>query len=77
MIAKLMAFGKNRPEAISIMQRALDEYIIDPIKTTIPIHKEIMKNPIFRRGQMYTDFIPRIMGEWSDKPEEKAGVKQV
>ncbi len=74
MIAKLMAYGKNRAEAISIMQRALDEFVIEPIKTTIPIHREIMKNPIFRRAQMYTDFIPRIMGDWSDKPEE-AGVE--
>lgn len=78
MIAKLMVHGKNRPEAISIMQRALDEYIIEPIKTTIPIHKEIMKNPIFRRGQMYTDFIPRIMGDWSgvEKPEDNTKPKQ-
>ncbi len=63
MIAKLMAFGKNRSEAIATMQRALDEYVIEPIKTTIPLHKEILRNPIFRRGQMYTDFIPRLLGQ--------------
>src|SRR5205085_11116505 len=67
MIGKLMSYGRNRGEAISIMQRALDEFVIDPIKTTIPIHKEILKNPIFRRAQMYTDFIQRLLGEWSDK----------
>ncbi len=63
MIGKLMTYGRNRGEAISIMQRALEEFIIEPIKTTIPIHKEILRSPIFRRGQMYTDFIPRLIGE--------------
>ncbi len=75
MIGKLMTFGRNRGEAISIMQRALDEYTIDPIKTTIPLHKEILKNPLFRRGQMYTDFIQRILGEWTDKSVDE-GVSQ-
>lgn len=71
MIGKLMTYGRNRGEAISIMQRALDEYVIEPIKTTIPIQKEILKNPIFRRGQMYTDFIQRIMGDWPEKPSDE------
>ncbi len=76
MIGKLMAHGRNRGEAISIMQRALEEFVIEPIKTTVPIHREIMKNPLFRRGQIYTDFIPRLMGDWPDKNteiEEKRG----
>jgi len=66
MIGKLMAYGRNRSEAISIMQRALEEFTIEPVKTTIPLHREILKNPIFRRGQMYTDFIQRLLGEWSE-----------
>jgi acetyl-CoA carboxylase, biotin carboxylase subunit len=70
MIGKLMTMGRNRGEAISVMQRALEEFIIEPIKTTIPIHKEILKNPIFRRGQMHTDFIQRLMGDWPDKNAE-------
>ena len=71
MIGKLMTHGRNRGEAISIMQRALEEFIIEPIKTTIPLHKEIMKNPLFRRGQMHTDFIQRLMGEWEGAAAEK------
>ena len=67
MIGKLMSHGRNRGEAISIMQRALEEFIVEPIKTTISLHKEILKNPVFRRGQMYTDFIQRVLGEWGDK----------
>ena len=72
MIGKLMAYGRNRGEAIGILQRALEEFVIEPIKTTVPIHREILKSPLFRRGQMHTDFIQRLMGEWPDKskPEE-------
>lgn len=75
MIGKLMVHGRNRSEAISIMQRALDEFIIEPIKTTIPIHKEILKNPIFRRAQMTTDFIPRMMEEWGEKNADESQLK--
>ncbi len=67
MIGKLMAFGRNRGEAISVLERSLEEFVIEPIKTTIPIHKEILKSPLFRRGQVYTDFIPRLLGDWPDK----------
>ena len=67
MVAKLMAYGDNREEAIKTMQRALDEYVIEPIKTTIPLHQEIMQNPIFRRGTIYTDFIARLMGKFAEK----------
>ncbi len=72
MIGKLMTWGRNRGEAMSIMQRALDEFIIEPIKTTIPIHKEILKNPIFRRGQTYTDFIQRLQGDWPEKDKDES-----
>ncbi len=71
MIGKLMTHGRNRAEAISIMQRALEEFVIEPIKTTVPIHREILKNPLFRRGQMHTDFIQRLMGDWPDKNIEE------
>lgn len=76
MIGKLMVHGRNRGEAISIMQRALEEFVIEPIKTTIPIHKEILKNPIFRRGQMHTDFIQRMLGDWPEKNPDENAVKK-
>ncbi len=75
MIGKLMVHGRNRGEAISIMQRALEEFVIEPIKTTVPIHREILKNPLFRRGQMHTDFIQRLMGDWPDKNSEDSSKK--
>jgi len=72
LIAKLMTYGRNREEAVRIMQRALSEYRIGPISTTIPLHQEIMKNPIFLRGQFYTDFIPRLFGKYMDIEESRA-----
>jgi acetyl-CoA carboxylase biotin carboxylase subunit len=71
MIGKLMAYGRNRGEALSILQRALEEFIIEPIKTTVPLHREILKNPLFRRGQVHTDFIGRLLGDWPDKNLEQ------
>ena len=60
LIAKLITHGRNRLEAIRIMKRALDEFIIEPIKTTIPVHKSIIDNPLFLRGETDTNFIERI-----------------
>jgi acetyl-CoA carboxylase biotin carboxylase subunit len=60
MIGKLIAYGKNRPEAISICKRALDEFVIEPIKTTIPFHRKVMSNPAFLRGKFATDFIEQL-----------------
>lgn len=60
MIGKLIAYGKTRNEAISIMRRALDEYIIDPIKTTISFHKGILKDPLFIKGQISTNYVEKL-----------------
>ncbi|MFH1752606.1 MAG: acetyl-CoA carboxylase biotin carboxylase subunit, partial [Candidatus Omnitrophota bacterium] len=60
MIGKLVTYGQNRMEAIKIMQRALEEYIIEPIKTTIPFHKKVFANPSFLRGQISTSFVEEL-----------------
>ena len=65
LIAKLIVHGKDRNEAITICRRALDEFIVDPIKTTIPFHKKVMNNPLFIKGRYSTDFIDRLF----EKPE--------
>jgi acetyl-CoA carboxylase biotin carboxylase subunit len=65
LIAKLIVHGKDRNEAITICKRALDEFIVDPIKTTIPFHKKVMNNPLFIKGKYSTDFIDRLF----EKPE--------
>ncbi len=57
MISKLIAVAQTREEAISTMERALDEYIIGGIKTTIPFHKKLLQDPKFRAGQYNTKFM--------------------
>jgi acetyl-CoA carboxylase biotin carboxylase subunit len=63
MIGKLITYGKTRKEAISIMKRSLDEFIISPIKTTIPFLRDIFNNPLFVKGDISTDFISRLEEE--------------
>ncbi len=60
LMAKLIAYGKDRTEAIARMKRALNEYGITGVKTTIPFHLQVLDNPDFIRGkEVYTDFIAR------------------
>ena len=57
MISKLITYGRNRDDAINRMKRALSEYIILGVKTTIPFHKAILRNPNFISGNLNTHFI--------------------
>jgi acetyl-CoA carboxylase biotin carboxylase subunit len=57
MIAKVIAIAQTREEAISTMERALSEYVIEGVKTTIPFHMQLMKNEQFRSGDFNTKFI--------------------
>ena len=57
MIAKVITVAQTREEAISKMERALDEFIIEGIKTTIPFHQSLMKNEDFRKGVYTTKFM--------------------
>jgi pyruvate carboxylase subunit A len=57
MISKLIAWGRNRDEAITKMQRALHEYVIAGIKTNIPFHQAVMENERFTKGELGTHFI--------------------
>jgi len=60
MLAKVISHGKNRQEAIKIMKRALDEFLIEPIKTTIPFHKHVMSDMLFLRGDFATDYVEKL-----------------
>lgn len=57
MISKLITWGRTRNDAISRMKRALSEYIILGVETTIPFHKAILRNPNFVKGDLHTHFI--------------------
>ncbi|HYG51750.1 MAG TPA: acetyl-CoA carboxylase biotin carboxylase subunit [Flavobacteriales bacterium] len=57
MIGKLITVAQTREEAITKMERALSEYIIEGVKTTIPFHQALMKNENFRKGNFTTKFL--------------------
>lgn len=59
MIAKLIVSAPSREEAIARMSRALDEFIIEGIKTTIPYHKQLMKDPGFIKGEFNTHYLEK------------------
>src|ERR1700736_6338645 len=61
LIAKLITVGATRTNAIDRMRRALNEYYITGIKTTVPFHAAIMRNAEFRAGEYNTGFVERVM----------------
>ncbi len=68
MIAKLIVTAQTRQEAISKMKRALDEFVIEGVKTTIPFHRQLMDDPTYIKGNYTTAF----MNSWVMKePEEE------
>jgi len=61
MIAKLITHGRNRQESIARMKRALSEFAIEGIKTTIPLHRRILDDPDFQKGHVSTTFLERFL----------------
>jgi acetyl-CoA carboxylase biotin carboxylase subunit len=59
LIAKVVAYGRNRSESISRMKRALDMMVVEGVKTTIPLHLKIMAEPDFLEGRITTRFLDR------------------
>ena len=60
MVAKLIAYGNDRGEAIRRMQRALSMFIVEGMYTSIPLHQRIVAEPDFQAGRMDTNFIKRF-----------------
>ena len=72
MIGKLVTYGKDRREAMDKMSRALGEYMITGIKTTISFQQAILQDPNFRRGVYSTSFIDQLLsGARRELIEEK------
>ena len=69
MIGKLIVHASNRNRAINRMQRALEETIIEGVKTTIPYHQKIMEDKNFNSGKFDTSFLE----SFSFKPKQKEG----
>jgi len=63
MIGKLIVWGNNREEAILRMKRALQEYKVENVATTIPFHLRVIDNAFFQKGEIYTNFIQRRMSD--------------
>jgi acetyl-CoA carboxylase biotin carboxylase subunit len=61
LLSKLIVWGSDRAEAIQRMQRALDEYAITGVRTTIPFHQRVLAHPAFQAGDVHTDFIEKHM----------------
>jgi acetyl-CoA carboxylase biotin carboxylase subunit len=59
MIAKLIVHQKTRPEAIATMKRALSEFVIEPVKTTIPACFDILSHNLFIKNKVDTSFVER------------------
>jgi acetyl-CoA carboxylase biotin carboxylase subunit len=73
MIGKLITYGKDRRDAMDKMSRALSEYMITGVKTTIPFTQAILQDPNFRRGVYSTNFIETLLsGARRELIEEKA-----
>lgn len=73
MIGKLITYGKDRAESMNRMSRALSEYMITGVKTTIPFEQAILQDPDFRRGTYTTSFVERILsGAKFEMIQEKA-----
>ena len=73
MIGKLITYGKDRAESMNRMSRALSEYMITGVKTTIPFEQAILQDPDFRRGTYTTAFVERILsGAKFEMIQEKA-----
>ena len=62
MIAKLIVKGRDRGEAIGRMKRALEMFVIEGIKTSIPLHRRILADPGFASGTFDTHFIEKLLG---------------
>ena len=59
MVAKLMTWGRDRPEAIARMRRALREFRVEGVQTTIPIHMQLMEDPDYVEGKLDINFLER------------------
>ena len=72
LIAKLIVHGRDRSEAIARMKRALDEFIVEGIKTTIPFHKKVLNSPVFIKGDFNTSFLEKMNAPVENTVKETA-----
>lgn len=78
LIAKVATHGRNREEAIERMRVALDEMVVEGVKTTIPVHQTILEERRFTQGKYHTQFLDKLLSGWRPQgavtPEEAAAI---
>jgi acetyl-CoA carboxylase biotin carboxylase subunit len=77
MVAKLITWGADRTEAIDRMKRALSEFVVKGIKTSIPFHQSVLRHPVFLAGRYDTGFIDDHMGGGMGEAEEPGEERRV
>ncbi|MBI5117769.1 acetyl-CoA carboxylase biotin carboxylase subunit [Candidatus Poribacteria bacterium] len=70
LVAKLIGYDLTRDGAIRVLRKALDEFVIRPVKTTIPLHLKILDDPAFQRGDIHTGYIKKFVPDDDDDDEE-------
>ena len=73
LLAKVIAWGRDRPEALDRMERALRETIVEGVKTSIPYHLSLLRDPYLRRGEATIDFVGSHLAGWSSAQHVAAG----
>jgi acetyl-CoA carboxylase biotin carboxylase subunit len=66
LLAKVITWGEDRAEALARMRRALSECIITGVTTTMPFQLELLRDPVFERGEFDLDYLPALMQRWKD-----------
>jgi acetyl-CoA carboxylase biotin carboxylase subunit len=66
LIAKLIAYGDDRAEAMARMERALSQFVVQGIETSISLHQGIFQDEDFREGKFDTKFMERFLAKQSD-----------
>ncbi len=72
LMAKLIAYDTTRSGAILVLRRALQEFIVEPIKTTIPLYLKILDDPAFQNGDIHTGYIKKFVPEDEDDDDDEA-----
>jgi acetyl-CoA carboxylase biotin carboxylase subunit len=71
LIAKLISYDLNREGAIKVMKRALQEFTLKPLKTTIPLYIKIMDDPAFQAGEFDTSYIKKFVPDDDDDDDDE------
>jgi acetyl-CoA carboxylase biotin carboxylase subunit len=76
MVAKLIAWGQDRREAIDRLRRALSEFVVKGIKTSIPFHQRLLRHPVFLAGRYDTGFIEEHMAGGRGGPDDEGSAQE-